>query len=80
VYSLALAVLCCDWHQIPMTTRRKAGLPTYLREICGLVESTDDHDRPVFVVSRWAMCKQLDSLSAVEPWLMRVTGNPLEVA
>jgi hypothetical protein len=45
-----------------------------------LVESTDDHDRPVFVVSRWAMCKQLDSLSAVEQWLMRVTGNPLEVA
>jgi hypothetical protein len=39
-----------------------------------LVESTDDHDRPVYVVSRWAMCKQLDSLAAVEQWLAMVTG------
>jgi hypothetical protein len=42
-----------------------------------LVESTDDHDRPVYVVSRWAMCKQLDSLAAVEQWLLRVTGKPV---
>jgi hypothetical protein len=43
---LALAVLCCDWHQIPMTTRRKAGLPTYLREICGLdVQARGSHNK-----------------------------------
>lgn len=40
-----------------------------------LIESTDDRDRPVYIVSRWAMCKQLDSLGAVEQWLERVTGK-----
>ena len=36
VYSLALAVPCCDWLQIPMTTRLRAGLPTYYGETFGL--------------------------------------------
>ena len=35
-YSLALAVTCCGWRQIPMTTRLQAGLPTPIREISGL--------------------------------------------
>jgi hypothetical protein len=43
-----------------------------------LVESSDDRDRPVFVVSRWSLTKQLDSLEAVEEWLARVTGKPVE--
>jgi len=45
-----------------------------------LIESTDDRDRPVFVVSRWAMCRQLDSLEAVERWLVMVTGKPVEAS
>jgi hypothetical protein len=50
-----------------------------LRAACALagvalVESTDERDRPVFIVSRWAMCKQLPDLDAVEAWLARVTG------
>ena len=40
-----------------------------------LVQSTDDRGWKVFIVSRWALTKQIDSLDAVESWLNRVTGN-----
>jgi hypothetical protein len=35
-YSLALAVPVVVWRRIPMTTRFRAGLPTYMREILRL--------------------------------------------
>ena len=35
----------------------------------------DDAGRQVFIVSRWALCTQLDSLDAVSIWLDRVTGR-----
>jgi hypothetical protein len=41
----------------------------------GLVESTDDHDRSVFVVSKSAMTKQLPDLDAFDRWLEQVTGK-----
>lgn len=44
-----------------------------------LVRSTDDRDRPVYVVSRWGLTKQLDSVEAVERWLEMVTGQRAEV-
>lgn len=40
-----------------------------------LTQSTDDHDRAIFIVSRWAMCKQLATLPDVEAWLKMVTGK-----
>lgn len=39
-----------------------------------LVESTDDRGRTVYMASRWAHTKQLDSLDEVETWLMRVNN------
>ena len=39
-----------------------------------LVRSTDDHDRPVFVASRWGLTRQLDSAEAVEKFLKLVGG------
>ncbi|MCB2001695.1 MAG: hypothetical protein KDH18_03345 [Rhodoferax sp.] len=45
-----------------------------------LIPSTDDRDRRVYIVSRWAMCRQLDSLEAVEQWLEMVTGKAVEAA
>ena len=33
-----------------------------------------DFGRPVYIASRWAMTKQLDTLEEVEAWLLRVTG------
>ena len=39
-----------------------------------LIETTDDHGRPAFVVSQWAQCRQFDSLQAVEAWLSHVIG------
>ena len=45
-----------------------------------LIPSTDDRDRRVYIVSRWAMCRQLDSLEAVEKWLEMVTGKAVEAA
>lgn len=44
-----------------------------------LVASTDDHDRRVYVVSRWAMCKQLGSLDEVEQWIARVGGSSVAI-
>ena len=43
-----------------------------------LIESTDDRDRPVFIVSRWSMTRQLDDLDHVAAWLSRVTGSAVE--
>ncbi|MCW5643093.1 MAG: hypothetical protein KIT63_13425 [Rhodoferax sp.] len=40
-----------------------------------LVESTDDRDQPVFVVSRWAMTRQMSSLDEVEKWLVMEFGT-----
>ena len=39
-----------------------------------LVPSTDDHDRPVYIASRWGLTRQLDSLEEVEVFLKRVGG------
>jgi hypothetical protein len=39
-----------------------------------LVQSTDDRGQRVFVVSRWAMARELPSLAAVSTWLRMVTG------
>jgi len=33
----------------------------------------DDRGKPVFIVSRWELTRQLDSLDAVEAWLNLVT-------
>lgn len=40
-----------------------------------LVPSTDDHDRPVFIVSQWGMTRQLDTVDDVEAFLKRVGGS-----
>lgn len=44
--------------------------------LAGLVlyQSTDDKGRTVYVVSRWALTKLLDTLDATEIWLDAVTG------
>lgn len=34
-----------------------------------------DFGVPIYVASRWAMTKQLESLDEVEAWLARVTGK-----
>ena len=34
-----------------------------------------DFGVPIYVASRWAMTKQLESLDEVEAWLVRVTGK-----
>ena len=40
-----------------------------------LTPSTDDHGRRTYVVSRWALTRELPDLDAVEAWLGRVTGG-----
>ena len=40
-----------------------------------LIPSTDDHGRRTYVVSRWALTRELPDLDAVEAWLGRVTGD-----
>ncbi|ABE42918.1 hypothetical protein [Polaromonas sp. JS666] len=35
----------------------------------------DDRGREVFIVSRWAMTRELPSLDAVSAWLDAVTGK-----
>lgn len=40
-----------------------------------LVPSTDDHDRPVYIASRWGLTRQLDSFEEVEAFLKRVGGQ-----
>ena len=39
-----------------------------------LIESTDDRGRPAYVVSRWALTRQLATLDDVRDWLAQVTG------
>lgn len=40
-----------------------------------LIATTDDRERPMYVASRWALCKSFDSLDAVGVWLEFVTGR-----
>jgi len=40
-----------------------------------LVESRDERGRTVYIVSRWALTKELPDLEAVRVWLARVTGE-----
>ena len=49
---------------------------------CALAEVTlhqleNDHGRMVFIVSRWALTRELANLDAVASWLDRVTGVKL---
>ena len=39
-----------------------------------LLRSTDDAGREVFIVSKWALCRKLDSPAAVEQFLRQVGG------
>ncbi|WP_342616967.1 hypothetical protein [Rhodoferax sp. GW822-FHT02A01] len=39
-----------------------------------LYETTDDHDRPAYVVTRWALTRQLATLDEVQQWLVQVMG------
>ena len=45
-----------------------------------LHRASDDHGRAVYIVSRWSLTRQLDSLADAADWLDRVTGKPVEVA
>ncbi|MNY55486.1 hypothetical protein D3C86_1914690 [compost metagenome] len=40
-----------------------------------LVASHDERNRTVYVVSRWALTKELPDLDSVRSWLARVTGG-----
>ena len=49
---------------------------------CALAEVTlhqleNDHGSTVFIVSRWALTRELANLDAVASWLDRVTGVKL---
>ena len=39
-----------------------------------LIETTDDRGRPAYVVSRWALTRQLATLDDLREWLDHVTG------
>jgi hypothetical protein len=39
-----------------------------------LYQSTTDTGQPCYIVSRWALTRQLESLDAAEHWLDQVTG------
>lgn len=45
--------------------------------LCGVTlhATTDDTGRRVFIVSRWALTRQLDTLDDLEAWLDLVTGT-----
>ena len=50
-----------------------------LQAHCALAEVTlhqleNDHGNTVFIVSRWALTRELQDLDAVASWLDRVTG------
>ena len=50
-----------------------------LQARCALAEVTlhqleNDHGNTVFIVSRWALTRELQDLDAVASWLDRVTG------
>ena len=34
----------------------------------------NDHGQKVYIVSRWALTREMQDLDAVASWLMRVTG------
>jgi hypothetical protein len=34
-----------------------------------------DFVHPIYIASRWAMTKQLETLDEVDAWLLRVTGK-----
>ena len=38
-----------------------------------------DGGLPIFITTRWAMTKQLDTLDEVDAWLLRVIGKKGEV-
>lgn len=40
-----------------------------------LVRSTDERGQEVFVISKWAMCRQLDTVESVEQLLARMSGE-----
>ena len=40
-----------------------------------LVPSRDERGQTVYIVSRWALTKELQDLNAVRAWLARVTGS-----
>lgn len=40
-----------------------------------VLQSTDDHDRPIYVATRWALCKHFNTLAALHDWLEQVTGK-----
>lgn len=40
-----------------------------------LVRSTDERGREVFIVSKWALCRQLDSAESVEQLLAQMNGD-----
>jgi hypothetical protein len=35
----------------------------------------NDHGQPVYIVSHWALTRELDSLDELQEWLERVTGD-----
>jgi len=37
----------------------------------------NDHGKTVYIVTRWAMTRELAALDAVENWLVRVTGGKI---
>lgn len=40
-----------------------------------LIRSADEQGREVFIISKWAMCRQLDSFDEVEQLLQRMAGS-----
>lgn len=40
-----------------------------------LVRSKDERGQEVFVISKWAMCRQLDTVESVEQLLARISGE-----
>jgi hypothetical protein len=50
----------------------------HLLALAGVVLLTSSNDRgeTVFIVNRWSLTKQLDTIADVERWLPMVTGEP----
>lgn len=62
----------------PTLTQSKA-LDT-LRARCALAGvalhvTTDDHGKPLFVVSRWSLTRSISSIEELAAWVDRVTGG-----
>jgi hypothetical protein len=45
-----------------------------------LHQMSGDFSAPIYIGTRWAMTKQMDSLDEVSGWLQRVTGKTVELA